>query len=343
MDLGSSGHSWAIATPHTAATRAGAAAFTAGGNAIDAALAAAITLAVAYPRDCGVGGDLFAVVDRASHDGGETLAVISAGRAPAGADVEALRATHRRMPDRGPATVTVPGAVAGWECLHRMGARLPWADHFAVGIAAAHDGLPLARRVADALLEERDLLALDPGIGATFFPGGDPIARGEMTRQPALGTTLVALAAGGAEALYRGAVGAAYVEGLRAAGSPLTVEDLAGHEAVIVPPLRAAWHGLHVSVAPPPSPGYSLLQILTLSERLGLGPDPSGADAAAWARLFLTAARDVARHLADPDRMSVHVSTLLDDGHLAALGDEAAGPVDAGAGAPGRAATRSRS
>lgn len=332
MEHAASGTRWSIATPHTAATRAGAAAFSAGGNAIDAALAAAITLAVTYPQACGVGGDLFAVVDRAAHDGGETLAVISAGRAARRADPEAMRAAHGDlMPVRGPDPITVPGAAAGWETLHRMGARLAWQDHFAVGIAAAHDGIPTARGVAEALAwpEDRAVFELDPGMRQVFYGGGEPPARGAPLVQPALGRTLVALAADGAEALYRGSVGAAYVEGLRAAGSSLTMDDLAAHEATIVPPLRAAWRGHHLSVAPPNSPGYSLLQILLLAERLGLDPDPTGTDAGRWARLFMAAEVDVRRHLADPDRMLVHVSTLLDDGHLATLAGEVNAPLPA--------------
>ncbi len=331
MELAAEGTRWAIATPHTAVTEAGARAFEHGGNAIDAALAAATTLAVTYPHNCGVGGDLFALVERASHDGGDTLALNSSGRAPRAADPEALRAEHGlEMPARGPAPITVPGAVAGWRTLHEMGARLPWASHFQTAIAAAFDGTPVPRTLGEWLAEPdgADLVLADPGLASVFAPNGTPLRPGEPFHQPALGRTLEALAAGGAEALYRGAVGAAYVEGLRAAGSPISTEDLAAHEALILPPLSAAWRGLHVQVAPPNSQGYSLLQILMAAERLGLDPDPSGADAGTWARVFLTAERDVRRHLGDPARMAVHVSTLLDDGHLAAFCDEVRGDLE---------------
>ncbi len=84
-----------------------------------------------------------------------------------------------------------------------------------------------------------------------------------------------------------------------------------------------------MQVAPPNSQGFSLLQILAAVERLGLDPDPHGPDAGMLARVFAVALRDVARHLADPDRMTTHVSTLLDDGHLAALCDEARGDLEA--------------
>jgi gamma-glutamyltranspeptidase/glutathione hydrolase len=331
MGLASTGTRWAIATPHEAATEAGGRAFEAGGNAIDAALAAAVTLAVTYPHNCGVGGDLFALVERAGHDGGDTLAVRSSGRAPNGADAAAIRARHgTQMPIRGPDPITVPGAVAGWEALHHVGARLPWGAHFETAIAAAADGSPMPATLGAWLADPSVAaeLGAHPALAAVFFPGGRAIAAGEPLVQPALARTLEAIAAGGAEALYRGPVGAAYVEGLRAAGSPISIDDLAAHEAVVLPPIGAAWRDLHVQVAPPTSQGYALLLILGAAARLGIDPDPCGADASTWARIFLVAEHDVRRHLGDPDRMRVHVSTLLDDGHLAAFCDEVRGETE---------------
>ena len=329
-DLAARGTRWAIATPHTAATEAGAAAFERGGNAVDAALAAATTLAVVYPHMCGVGGDLFAVV--AEPDGG-TVAINSSGRSPAALDVEAVRAAHREVPARGPIPVTVPGAVAGWRALHDHGAELPWGSAFDAAIGSAHDGVPVASSLAATFAEDDGTFAADPGLGALGFPNGRPLAEGETLRQPALGATLEAIAAEGPDALYRGDVGRRYVEGLRAAGSAMSTDDLATHAADVLPPLRAAFRDRHVSVAPPNSQGFVLLQILTLLERLQLDPDPFGPDAATIARVFAATSGDRDRHLADPDAMTTHVSTLLDDGHLAGLADEVRG---AGAGAAPR-------
>ena len=113
------GARWAVATPHPLAAEAAAAAFAAGGNAVDAALHAAVTLAVVYPHMCGVGGDLFALVQNPD---GKLVAIDSSGRAPAATDAAGLRAAHgTSMPDAGPATITVPGAVRGWEAVHRQG------------------------------------------------------------------------------------------------------------------------------------------------------------------------------------------------------------------------------
>ena len=326
--LGASGTRWAIATPHTAATDAGAAAFERGGDAIDAALAAATTLAVTYPHMCGVGGDLFALVQEPD---GRTTAIASSGRSPAELDADAVRAEHDVMPGWGPIPITVPGAVAGWEALHGRGARLPWADAFATATALAHDGAPLARRVAESLARDDGTLAADAGLRDVFFPDGAPLTQGSLLRQPALGSTLEVIASSGAGALYHGDVGHRYVTGLRALGSAMTVEDLASHEAQLLPPLRGAFGDLHVSVVPPNSQGVVLLQMLALLERLELDPDPLGAGAGAIAQVFRVANADRDRHLADADAMQTHVSTLLDDGHLAGLADEVRHHLDAGA------------
>jgi gamma-glutamyltranspeptidase/glutathione hydrolase len=325
-NLAARGTTWAIATPHAAATDAGAAAFERGGNAVDAALAAATTLAVVYPHMCGVGGDLFAVV---SEPGGETVTINSSGRSPAALDVAAVRAAHREVPFRGPIPITVPGAVAGWHALHGRGAALPWAAGFEAAIRAAHDGVPVARSLAATLAEDDGTFAADPGLAALGFRDGRPLTEGEALRQPALGATLEAIAAGGADALYRGDVGRRYVEGLRAVGSAMSMEDLAAHVADVLPPLRGAFRDQHVSVAPPNSQGFVLVQILSLIERLQLDPDPFGPDAATIAKVFRAASGDRDRHLADPDAMTTHVSTLLDDGHLAGLADEVRGDVTA--------------
>ncbi|MDP9300039.1 MAG: gamma-glutamyltransferase, partial [Actinomycetota bacterium] len=280
---------------------------------------AATVLAVAYPHMCGVGGDLFALVQRPD---GETLGVSSSGRAPAAADPSAIRSADHAMPIRGPAPITVPGAVAGWRALHGTGAVLPWGDAFSRAIELAIDGVPVARSLAETLAAPDEPFGGDPGLSAIFFADGIPSPPGATVRQSALGTTLTTIEQDGPEALYGGAIGRAYVGGLNDAGSSIAIEDLAAHRALVLPPLRAAFRDLHVSVVPPNSQGFVLLEILSLLERLGIDADPHGSEAGAIARVFASAARDRDRHLADPDHMTVHPSTLLDDGHLASLADE---------------------
>ncbi len=320
MELHASGTEWAIATPHTVATEAGAVAFERGGNAIDAALAAAVTLAVSYPHNCGVGGDLFALVQRPD---GETIAINASGRAPAGVDPGALRARHgTTMPESGPDPITVPGAVSGWATMHAEGALLPWSEAFGAAIALALGGVTVSQSTAGALEADVRRYAADPGLAGVFFVDGVPLPRGALLRQPALGDTLQRLAVDGPSALYGGPIGERYSAGLRAAGSPMTIEDLAAHSADIVAPLVGRYRDLNVCVVPPNSQGFALLQMLALAERLGIDPDPLGPDAGVLALAFAAANRDRDRHLADADAMRVRPSTLLDHGHLAGLADE---------------------
>jgi gamma-glutamyltranspeptidase len=333
MQTSASGPSWAIATPSDDATAAGATAFDRGGNAVDAALAAATAIAVTAPGSCGVGGDLFALVQRPD---GEMLCVNSSGRAPAAADPAAVARDHDTMPLRGPTPITVPGAVAGWRATYDLGAILPWDAAFTHAIELATDGMRVSRGLAETLEDPDAPFADDPGLSSIFFVGGRPVSAGATVTQAALGATLSAIAERGPDALYRGEVGRAYVAGLNAAGTPISIADLEAHRAVVLPPLRAAYRDLHVSVAPPNSQGFVLLEILSLLERLGADADPHGAGAGTIGRVSAAAAGDRDRHLADPDRMSVHPSTLLDDGHLAGLADDlrTARPADAHRGRP---------
>jgi gamma-glutamyltranspeptidase / glutathione hydrolase len=320
MGFRADGTNWAIATPHTAATRAGAEAFERGGTAMDAALHAATTLAVAYPHMCGVGGDLFALVQRSD---GEMLAINSSGRSPVAADPSALDGLEE-MPIRGPVPITVPGAVAGWSALHRTGGVLPWADAFRTAIGLAADGVEVSRSLSGELLEAPALFGSDPGLASIYFADGDAAGLGDVVHQPALAHTLDAIASGGAEVLYGGAVGDAYAAGLRAAGSPITIDDLAAHRASLLAALRSPFRELHVSVVPPNSQGFALLQMLALIDRMEIDPDLDGSAAGRIARVIDVVHGDRDRHLADADRMLVHPSTLLEDGHLAALASEAA-------------------
>jgi gamma-glutamyltranspeptidase len=316
--VSASGNHWAVATPHPLASEAAARAFVAGGTAVDAALHAATTLAVVMPHMCGAGGDLFALVQNPD---GKVVAIDSSGRAPSGADAEALRAAHgTTMPNGGPATVNVPGAVRGWQALHRQGASLPWADAFEVAVAAAADGARVSHDLAGSLAGRANDLRTDPGFAAAFLADGVP-AEGELLVQTTLAATLRTIADEGADALYEGPLADRLAEGLRAAGVPIAHADLAAHAAELVAPLRGRYRDLDVLVSPPPSQGFVLLEALAAIERLEADPDPAGTDVATLAAILTAASADRDRHLADPHAMTLHVSALLDDGHIAALCD----------------------
>jgi len=317
--LSATGKRYAIATPHRTATEAGVAAFEDGGNAVDAALAAAIMLAVVYPHMCGLGGDLFALVQALN---GQTIALNASGAAPIAIDVDAIRDAGETMPEYGPLTITVPGAVSGWAALAKLGADLAFERAFHPAIAHARDGVPVASSLASGLAWEPSRLFADPGMREVFGPDDKPLAEGDTLVQPALAATLEAVAGEGPSALYGGEVGARLVAELRAIGSPMSLQDLADHRAELDSPIAARYRDLHVSVVPPNSQGFALLEMLLAVERLEIDPDPLGVDAALLAEVFAAASADRDRHNADPRLARVPVGTLLDEGHIAALCDQ---------------------
>jgi gamma-glutamyltranspeptidase len=316
--LSAAGRRYAVATPHHEATRAAVDAFEGGGNAIDAALAAAAALAVAYPQMCGIGGDMFALVRTPDRP---VVSVNSTGRSPSALDPDVVRARHETMPERGPYPITVPGAVAGWSAVHGLGARLAWRDAFAHATSLAADGVLVAPGVAESYQEHLDLLLADDGARDVHISKGYPLAEGDTLINEALARTLGSIAADGPSTLYGGDVGRAYAEGLSQAGCPMSVEDLRSHAAELVEPLVHRYRGLEIRTSPPTSQGFVMLQALAVIERLGIDPDPLGIDAGTIALAFVAAARDRDAHLADPEFMSVPVEALLSDDHLDEMTD----------------------
>ena len=280
----------ALAAPHTAALDAARAA---GGNALDLALAAATTLVVAYPHQCALGGDLIALVRR---PGEPVRAVISAGAAPVGVDVDAVRAQHPRMPGAGPYPVTVPGIAAGWAALAELGATRPLSEHLRAAATLAEEGLPVAKDVARAIVNRADAIAGDPGLRSVF----GALREGDILRQPALAATLRTVAEDGVAAIYGGAIGARLATFLAAAGSAMTLDDLASHEVEIAEPLVADALGATWHVAPPPSQGATLLAML------------DEAPLTLRRARAANAARD--RHLGDPWGGDVDLDALLHPG-----------------------------
>ncbi|MGA5699744.1 gamma-glutamyltransferase family protein [Peterkaempfera bronchialis] len=314
---------FALATPHALATAAGEETVRDGGNAVDAALAAAVALTVVYPHQCAVGGDLIALVSR---PGGPAVAVNGSGAAPLAADPDTFGRLGR-MPVTGPLSVTVPGVVAGWATLSRTAGRLPFARLFTRAVDYARDGVPTAPGVAAALAAEQGLLAADEGMREVFFAAGRPLTAGQPLVQPALARTLAALAEDGPDALYQGGIGASLVARLRSLGSPMTRDDLARHRTETTAPLTGTFRGEQYLTAPPNSQGLHLLQILAALERLDPALDLLGADAAVLARVFRLAADDRDAFLADPRHTHVPVEELLGAARIARIAEAAADPA----------------
>lgn len=176
-------------------------------------MAAAVALAVTYPPNCSVGGDLFALVRR--HDG-DVVAVNASGAAPMALTADAVRTAHVSMPEQGPLTVTVPGAVGGWHALAELGSRLPFRHALEPAITLATDGVPVASSLAAAISDKQEILRADPGCAALFFQNSEPLREGDLFRQPSLARTLEAIAAEGPAAVYGSEVGRSWIDTLNA-------------------------------------------------------------------------------------------------------------------------------
>ncbi len=320
----------AVASPLRLATETGLATADRGGNAIDAALATAAMLAVAYPASCGVGGDLLALV---RDPDGRTTFIDASGSAPLATEVDDVRRLHREMPIRGPIPVTVPGAVAGWSQLAAHGAARPWTELLAPAQAAAADGVPVTPGLAASIAETVASLAEFPDLAALICPGGTPLGQGQTLRQPALARTLAALAADGAAALYDGDVGATLCAGLVDRGVPMTHEDLRALRVDEAEPLELTVDDWRVQAGRPSSQAYLVLRLLGMLDLVG--PHTGRPDeplhrrlpAAQLARAFLRLSEERDHVLADPRFMTQSVDELLTPRALQQLAsDVVAGP-----------------
>ena len=286
----------AISTSHHLATEAGAEVLRAGGNAIDAAIAAAATLCVVYPNNVALGGDLVALVRSPS---GEVRFLNATGTAPGAQSLDVLRERYGDLlPLRGIDTVTVPGGVRGWHALHKYGATRRWDQHLEAATRHAEDGVPTARSVAGAIVENREVLELDPGCRGVFFDGGLPLVEGAPLVQPALAESLKRLAAGGAAEFYEGSLAEQWTAGLQRLGSKISLSDTAAYTPEWGEPLEGSFGEHRVLTGPPNTSGFMLLRALR-DIAAGIS-DPLGAGAGALAQSFRASNAVRAASLADP-------------------------------------------
>ncbi len=266
----------AVSAAEQLATNAGIAALQAGGNAVDAAIATNAVMAAVAPHQCGMGGDLFALV----HHDGETAALNASGHAGSGADPDGLRGEgHTEMPlHHDIRVVTVPGCVDGWVALHRRFGTMPLADLLAPAIRLAESGFPASplRTWSLRRLDERGA-----GQFAALAPG---LTSGARVVRSGVADALRAIAGGGREAFYEGSFGS----GLIALGNGLyTRADLARSQADWVDPLTTRVYGLDLHTIPPNSQGYLTLGASRLADQVGLPDDPDDPE---WAHVLIECA-----------------------------------------------------
>lgn len=262
-----------VTAPHRAAAEAGAEVLRAGGNALEAMVAMAATIAVVYPHMNSIGGDAFFLI---AEPGRAPKAIEASGAAGSLATRERyLKQGYDTIPPRGvEAALTVAGAVSGWamalEASAALGGRMPVGDLLGDAIRRARDGITVTRSHARMLAEKKDTLAGVPGFAATFLPEGKASEAGTTLKLGRLADTLDHLAHDGLDDFYRGDVAATMAADLEALGAPVTRDDLRRHEARLREPLSTSILGATLFNTPPPTQGLASLIILGLFDRLGV-------------------------------------------------------------------------
>ncbi len=325
-----------VATADRHATLAALQVLREGGRATDAAITAAVVLAVTEPYSSGLGGGGFVLGYQAR--GAATWALDCRETAPAAATRDMFRGADGQVDPAlsrtGGRSVAVPGLVRGlWDLHGRHGTR-PWARLIAPAEALARDGFVVGPRLAARIAAHA--ARLSPDARAVLLPGGMVPVPGDTLRQPDLARTLAAIAAHGPDAFYGGAVAAAIVGAVQQDGGVLTADDLAAYRTVWREPLAGTYRGLQVVSMPPPSTGgVALLQMLDLLEPQDLAAAGHGS-AAAWHPLLEAmklAYADRSRYLGDPAFVPVPVDRLLGRARLDSLrrrirADRALDPAD---------------
>ncbi|MEV7004971.1 gamma-glutamyltransferase [Streptosporangium sp. NPDC051022] len=250
--------SGSASTAHPRATEAALGVLGAGGNAVDAAIAAQAVLAVLMPDACGLGGDALCLVRTPD---GRVTAVTGAGTTAADSPGEPC--------SDGGGSVTVPGAVDAWQVMSRRWGRLPLTLTLAPAVALAHDGMRMSEPLAAAVRAQRARLMRGGAAGWPLLRAKP----GDLVVQPELARVLEGIAATGSDAFYRGKVASAVAAAVRRDGGRLTEEDLARHETPVGPPIGTPWDGGTAFVQPAPSQGVLLAMALAWLEREGV-PGP---------------------------------------------------------------------
>jgi gamma-glutamyltranspeptidase/glutathione hydrolase len=308
----------AIATSQPLATAAGLAIMERGGNAIDAAVAAAAVLTVVEPNMTGVGGDLFAMVwsaqDRTLHG------LNASGRAGSLMTRETLVSRKRTRVSQGIESVTVPGALSGWAALLQKFGTLTLAEALAPAIAIAENGFPVTPIIADQWADQAALLRRDEGARATLLVDGQRApGAGEWFRNPDLARTYREIAARGPAHLYGGALGRRIAEFTQSKGGFLTAEDFAAHTADWVQPVSVPFQGYRLWELPPNSQGIAALEMLRLLESYDL--KAMGRNSAPYLHHLIEAKKlayaDIEFYVGDPASMKQPVDRFLSDDYIA--------------------------
>ena len=304
-----------VATSQPLAAQSGLAILRQGGNAVDAAIAAAAVIALVEPVSNGLGSDCFAIV----WDGRQLHGLNASGWSPAAWDKAYFdRVNNGSIPQRGWNSVSVPGCVAGWKALHDKFGKLPFASLIAPSIEYAERGYAVSTIVQRKWQAQVGFLANQPGFSGHFMPHGRAPHVGERYVPAGAAATLRRIAETGGRDFYEGDTAARLVAHSKANGGALGTADLSEYRPEWVAPISIDYKGCTVHEIPPNGQGIAALMALGILRHFDLESlDPDGAESRhLQIEAMKCAFADVYRHVADPRHMKIEPAALLDDAYL---------------------------
>ena len=310
-----------VSTSHPLAAQAGLRMLLKGGNAVDAAIAAAATITLVEPVSCGLGGDCFAIV----WDGQRLHGLNSSGVAPAAWNVEYFKRKYgtdaaglANRPKRGWDSATVPGVVAGWGALHEKLGKLPFEQLFEPAIEIAERGYAVPPVVAHKWAAAAAELSGQPGYAQAFMPNGRAPAVGEHFRFKDAAFALRRIAESRGRDFYEGELAERIAAFSKEHGGAMTLDDLRNYRPDWVEPISKSYRGYELHEIPPNGQGIAALIALGICERFDLASMPVDSVQSQHVQIeaMKLAFADLYRYVADPRAMDVTPRQMLDDAYL---------------------------
>ncbi|MEN8117846.1 MAG: gamma-glutamyltransferase [Bacteroidota bacterium] len=283
----------------------------AGGNAIDAAIAANAALGLVEPTGNGIGGDLFAIVWDAETK--KLYGLNASGRSPYNLTLEYFKENkYEKIPSYGPLPVSVPGCVDGWFELHNKFGKMPMNEVLAPAIGYASNGFPVTELIA-YYWGRSSFLKRFPGFEEIYMPGGEAPKKGEIFKNPYLANTLKLIGERGRDVFYKGEIAEKIVAYIREQGGFLSMKDFESHTSGWVEPISTSYRGYDVWELPPNGQGTAVLQMLNILENFDISEMEFGSPE--YMHLFIEAKKlayeDRAKYYSDPDFNDLPIEQLI--------------------------------
>jgi gamma-glutamyltranspeptidase / glutathione hydrolase len=303
-----------VAAESPLAAQAGARILERGGNAVDAAIGTNAMMGVVSPMMNGIGGDLFAIVYDAKAN--KLYGLNASGWAPKGLTIETLHKLGlRQMPQSGVNSITVPGAVDGWQKLADKFGRKKLSEDLAAAIQTAQNGFPVTEWVAMYWAHGADYLRGEDSAAKLYLPQDRPPKAGEPFRNSDLAWSLQQIAAHGSDAFYKGEISHRILDEIKRHGGVMTAQDLADFSSEWVEPISTTYRDWTVYEMPPNGQGIAALEMLNLMETLPLGQKDYGFGSTKALHAMIEAKKlayaDLVKYIGDPHGQSLPVKTLL--------------------------------